>query len=161
MPGRCIAHLGTMQCTIALDNAACEGSQVWPIPTLHFDMQALQGTAIAELRLALSGYPLEYLPPIQAYPVGTGFPGLNMSALPAHCQHVGVSCCGQLDNSTSPPYYVSGSRASSSWVCTPMCAGCSTIDNVPCPAAMIAALQCLHWWQARCGLCHCRHACSS
>ena len=115
---------------------------------ISLNLQALQGAAIGELRLKLSGYPLEVLPPIKAHPLGTGFPGLNLSALPAHCQHVGVSCCGQLYNSTSPPYYISGSRASSSWLCHLMCAGCSTIRNMPCPAAMTAAYPCLHWWQA-------------
>ena len=81
-------------------------------PTLIFSqhLQALQGAAVRELRLALSGYPLEYLPSIAAFPAGSGFPGVDISALPAHCQHVGVSCCAALGNSTSPPYYISGSR---------------------------------------------------
>ena len=96
--------------------------QVQPTLIFHFGLQALQGAAIRELRLALSGYPLEYLPLVQAFPDGTGFPGMNISALPAHCQHVGVSCCGEIPG-VSPPYYISGSRASSSWLCFLKCAG--------------------------------------
>ena len=95
----------------------------------QYDLQALQGNATAHLWQTLSGYPLSDVNKTQAYPDGTGTPEVDISALPAHCQYVGVSCCASRGSNMSSPYYISGNRACSWWPDSLMCAGFSTLTE--------------------------------